>query len=149
MNTILDGSHGSKPRFAGGAHAGTRLAGKSVLLVEDEEIVAEVISEVVAPCVRSFHTAPDGVEALANVMERDYDVILLDIAMPRMNGMVFYGHLRALKPYLMDRVIFITGDTETEAIREFIATSGCRFLDKPFMVRDLMGVMAGIDNRAA
>lgn len=149
MNTILGGAHGLKPTQTGRAHAGQRLAGKSVLLVEDEEIVAEVIFEVLGPAVRSFHTAPDGVEALALVMERDYDVILLDIAMPRMNGMKFYEHLSALKPYLAGRVIFITGDTETEGIREFISTSGCRFLDKPFMVKDLMDVMAGIDTCAA
>lgn len=146
MNVIHGTAHGLT---TGVAHDDRSLSGRSVLLVEDEEIVAEVIFEVVAPAVRSFHTAPDGVEALAAVMERDYDVILLDIAMPRMNGMKFYEHLKRLKPYLLGRVVFITGDTETEGVREFISTSGCRFLDKPFMVKDLMGVMAGIDTCAA
>lgn len=118
-----------------------RLAGKSFLMVDDEDIVVEVIEEVLAPVASRLETASNGMDALAKVSESDFDFILLDIEMPKMNGMEFYGYIKKLKPHLLKNIIFITGDTETDLTRNFINDSGCRFLDKPFMIRDLLMIM--------
>ncbi|MDP2690069.1 MAG: response regulator [Deltaproteobacteria bacterium] len=120
------------------------LAGKSVLMVDDEEIVGDVIKEVLLPAVSVLDVVGDGAEALARIVERDYDIILLDIEMPKMSGMEFFRHLKNMKPHLASRTIFITGDTETPSTRSFILKSGCRYLDKPFMIRDLLKTMAGL-----
>jgi len=125
------------------------ISGRSVLMVDDEEVVVDVVREVVGDCVEVFDVAVDGIEALEKVMKRDYDFILLDIMMPRMDGMEFYKHLREIKPRLLPQIIFITGDTETESTQTFIRTSGCRFLDKPFMIKDLLEVLDGFAFRPA
>ncbi|MBI1912958.1 MAG: response regulator [Deltaproteobacteria bacterium] len=120
------------------------LSGKAVLLVDDEEIVTDVIREVLSPAVELLETATNGEEALAKIMEMDFDFILLDIEMPKMNGMELYRYVKEIKPHLLERIIFITGDTETALTRTFIMKSECRYLDKPFMLRDLFRVMISL-----
>jgi len=121
--------------------------GKSVLLVDDESIVVDVIREVMGQMVSVFESASNGIEALAHLQDRDFDFILMDIEMPRMNGMELFKWLAETRPHLPGSVIFITGDTETEATREFIRKTGCMFLDKPFMLKDLFAVMAALEAR--
>lgn len=118
------------------------LSGRSVLMVEDEEVVVDVIKEVIGPIVSMIDTACNGEDALAKVLRQDFDHILLDIKMPRMSGMDFFSRLASLKPHLTKRVIFITGDTESEATRKFIRANGCSSLDKPFMIKELLNMMA-------
>lgn len=118
------------------------IEGRSVLLVDDEPIVVDVLSEVFEPLAEVFRSAANGIEALAILLDEDFDFILMDIEMPRMNGMELFRHIEEVKPYLIPRIIFITGDTETRATRDFIKRSGCRYIDKPFMLKDLFEVMA-------
>lgn len=131
--------------MTGAADSKVAFSGKSVLLVDDETIVVDVIREVLAPKVSVFEAASNGIEALAKITEADFDFILMDIEMPRMNGMELYRQLSETKPHLKRSVIFITGDTETEATRTFIMESGRLFLDKPFLLKELLCVMSELD----
>lgn len=131
----------------GAADLAGAFSGKSVLLVDDEAIVVDVIREVLAPRVSVFESASNGIEALAKITDADFDFILMDIEMPRMNGMELYRHIMETKPHLTHSVIFITGDTETEATRTFIRNTGCMFLDKPFMLKDLFFIMSALDGK--
>ena len=119
-----------------------KLSGKSLLMVDDEGVVVDVVREVVGPSMGVFDAAADGVEALLKIMDADYDFILLDIKMPRMDGIELYAYIKTIKPYLLPRVIFITGDTETERTRNFIRETGCPSIDKPFLIKELLDLMA-------
>ncbi|MBI5886698.1 MAG: response regulator [Deltaproteobacteria bacterium] len=121
-----------------------RLAGKSVLLAEDESIVVDVIREVVAPFVLTLDVANDGPDALACIMRRDYDILLLDLKMPRMNGLKLFDYIRDIKPHLLDRIIIVTGDAESEHVKTFIKTSGCQCLAKPFKIKELFDAISSI-----
>lgn len=120
------------------------LDGKTVLLAEDEEIIVDVIREVVGPFVVALDIACDGPDALARIMRRDYDIILLDIKMPRMSGIALFSYIRDIKPHLLNRIIVITGDAESEHVKTFLKNSGCPNLAKPFKIKDLFEAMAGI-----
>ncbi|MBI5887901.1 MAG: response regulator [Deltaproteobacteria bacterium] len=120
---------------------GGALSGRTLLMVDDETVVIDVVKEVVGPAVGAFDTAADGVEALLKIMDADYDFILLDVKMPKMDGIEFYNHVKTMKPYLLTRVIFITGDTETERTRNFIRDTGCPSIDKPFLIKELLDLM--------
>lgn len=114
-------------------------------MVDDETVVVDVIKEVVGPLMSGFDTAADGIKALAMLADSDYDFILLDIKMPRMDGIELYRHIKNIKPYLTGRIIFITGDTETERTRNFICETGCRSIDKPFTIKELLDIMTSGD----
>lgn len=119
----------------------SKLAGKSVLIVDDEDEVLKAVKESLGPrlsCVDGFN---GGYAALDAVMDRDYDFILLDIRMPGINGMELYRKISEAKPYLSERVIFLTGDTENEATEAFVKLTGCRCLAKPFAMKELLDVM--------
>ncbi|MEO5370778.1 MAG: response regulator [Magnetococcus sp. DMHC-1] len=63
-----------------------RIGGARVLLVEDNAINRQVAGEILANIGLVVDVAHDGKEALAKVMEADYDIVLMDIQMPVMDG---------------------------------------------------------------
>ncbi len=119
----------------------SKLAGKSVLIVDDEEGVLKAVKESLWPRMSGVDAFNDGYKAIDAVMDRDYDFILLDIKMPGINGMEFYRKISEAKPYLSERVIFLTGDTENETTESFVKLTGCRCLAKPFALTELLNVM--------
>lgn len=125
-----------------------RLVSKSVLIIDDEKEVLNAIMEVVSANVPKIETIFDSKDALEKIKCCDYDFIFLDIKMPGMDGMELYGKIKEYKPYLAERIVFITGDTETKKTAEFLKLTGCRYLAKPFGIQDLLGAMCEISNKA-
>lgn len=70
------------------------LNGKKVLVVEDEKSLLSVICEKLSNEGLSVFQAKDGVEGLAMSLKNHPDMILLDILMPKMNGIDMLKHLR-------------------------------------------------------
>lgn len=62
---------------------------RSVLLVEDEEILRDTYQIILSTEPYEITTARDGEDALTLVRERSFDLILLDIMMPRLDGIAF------------------------------------------------------------
>jgi len=119
----------------------TRLAGKTVLIVDDEAGVVKAVTDGISPSVASVEGASDGKAAYDALMDNDYDLVLLDIKMPGMSGIELYRKINETKPYLGQRVIFLTGDVENEATASFLKLTGCRYLSKPFGIKDLLDAM--------
>lgn len=126
----------------------TVLKDRSVMIVDDEEGVLRAVKESMLPKVACCDIFNDGQAAIEALMDRDYDAILLDIKMPGVNGMEFYRRISDAKPYLSERVIFLTGDTENEATESFIKLTGCRYLEKPFTLKELLNLMCSHDTGA-
>jgi CheY-like chemotaxis protein len=82
--------------------------------------------------------AGDGEEALARVRQNNYDVVICDLKMPRVDGMTLYRAIAAGRPSLARRVIFVTGDVAGPDAQRFLEESGCRWLAKPFRLGDLL-----------
>jgi signal transduction histidine kinase/BarA-like signal transduction histidine kinase len=116
----------------------TTLEGVRVLLVEDEKALATAMSEALAHAGLVVDMAGDGEEALARVRQRQYDVVVCDLKMPRVSGMMLYRAMAAVAPALSRRVIFVTGDVAATEAERFLADSGCRWLVKPFRIGDLL-----------
>jgi len=117
------------------------LADKSVIIIDDEEAVLKSLQEVLGRVVGSVDAYSDGQEALDTIMDNEYDFVLMDIRMPGMNGMELYSRIKAVKPYLAEKILFLTGDTENEATSAFIKLTGCACLSKPFTGDELLSVM--------
>lgn len=120
-----------------------KLSGSSVLVVDDEEMVVDVIREALSPIVSMLETATSGEEALVKAVKRDFDSILLDVNMPVMNGMEFFRLIKLLKPHLSSRIILMTGDVKGVTTGSFVRSSGCRTVEKPFGICELLEAMAG------
>jgi signal transduction histidine kinase len=113
-------------------------AGAVVLVVEDEAALGAAVAESLADAGFVVDRAGDGEEALARVAARTYDLIICDLKMPRVDGMTFYRTLERDHPEAARRILFVTGDVAGTEAGRFLDETGCRWLAKPFRLRDLL-----------
>jgi CheY-like chemotaxis protein len=103
-----------------------------ILYVEDNEVNRKVISQMLSAGAVQMDEAEDGAAGLAMVQDHDYDLILMDLRMPRMDGLTAIRHLRARtdgKATLP--VIVITADIATEVQANCRAAGADDVLQKP------------------
>ena len=112
--------------------------GLRVLVVEDEPALAQAVSEALVDAGFKVDCASDGEEGLTRLTEADYDLIVCDLKMPRIDGMQFYRAMAAATPALARRVIFVTGDVAGTDAERFLEETGCRWLSKPFRLGDVL-----------
>ncbi len=114
--------------------------GSTALVVEDEAALGTAVAEALADVGFKVDRAGDGEEALERVKERPYDLIICDLKMPRLDGTAFYRTLAVTYPALARRIVFVTGDVAGTEAGRFLEESGCRWLAKPFRLRDLLRI---------
>lgn len=112
--------------------------GLRVLVVEDEPALAMAVSEALEDAGFTVDRAGDGEEGLTRLTEANYDLIVCDLKMPRIDGMQFYRAMAAATPALARRVIFVTGDVAGTDAERFLEETACRWLSKPFRLGDLL-----------
>jgi DNA-binding response OmpR family regulator len=112
--------------------------GASILLVEDETLLATAVSDALRDAGYLVQRASDGEEALALVRAQSFDLVICDLKMPRLDGKAFYRTVSESVPALARRVIFVTGDVAATDAEKFLEESGCRWLAKPFRLGDLL-----------
>jgi CheY-like chemotaxis protein len=113
-------------------------SGASVLVVEDEAALGAAVAEALADAGFAVQLARDGLEALERVRAGTYDLIVCDLKMPRLDGMSFYRRIAADEPILAGKVLFVTGDVAGTEAERFLEETGCRWLPKPFRLKDLL-----------
>ncbi|OGL42242.1 MAG: two-component system response regulator [Candidatus Schekmanbacteria bacterium RBG_13_48_7] len=112
------------------------MPGEKVLLVDDEEEFTSVLSERMESRGLNVDIADSGISALDKVHEHPYDVIILDLAMPGMDGIETLKRIRELNPDL--QVILLTGHATLEKGVEAVKLGAMDFLEKPADIQQLM-----------
>ena len=112
--------------------------GATVLVVEDEAALGAAVAEAMADAGFTVERAGDGVEALQRVKQQHFDLIVCDLKMPRLDGMAFYRELERDHPEMTRRILFVTGDVAGTEAERFLDEGGCRWLAKPFRLKDLL-----------
>ena len=106
-----------------------------ILLVDDEEIVLRSCRRILERDDYEIDIARDGLEALQKVNENDYGVMILDIMMPRMDGMEVLRRVKEARPDM--EVIMITGLHEITTAVKAMKLGAFDYLPKPFEPEDL------------
>ena len=115
---------------------------KRILVVEDEPAISQVCLRVLVSEGFEVEIAVNGVEAEDKLRERDeYDLILIDIRTPLMNGKELYQYITEKHPELVERVIFTSGDVMSGDTESFLEQSGRAFLPKPFAPDQLRAIV--------
>lgn len=115
--------------------------GYRILVVDDEFDVGRIISDALERDGHAVEIARSGTIAMEKIKFQPYDVILSDIRMPGMDGPGLYRALNAARPDQIDRLAFITGDTLTPKVREFLETSERPYLEKPVRPKDVRNLV--------
>jgi CheY-like chemotaxis protein len=114
-----------------------------VLVVDDEPAICRMLERVLRP--HQVVAEVSALPALERLRRReDYDVLLCDLVMPGMSGVEFFQALRALRPELAPRIVFMTGGTSSPDLEEFLRSVDNRRVLKPFEVAELRQVVGSV-----
>jgi CheY-like chemotaxis protein len=92
--------------------------------------------------------AASGNAALQRINERDYDLILSDLKMPDLDGPGLFEQLRQTRPQLLERLIFVTGDTLGVTANEFLQRTGRPLIEKPFVPDEVIQIVRHVLSQA-
>jgi len=124
-----------------GAAAGPPLAGARILLVEDNSINQQVAREILERFGARVAVARHGGEAVDMVQAAGYDVVLMDVQMPVMDGLAATRHIRAL-PQLADLpIVALTAHALTEDRDRCLAAGMNDYLTKPIDADQLLATL--------
>ena len=127
--------------------AARRASGRSILVIDDEASIREVLLILLSRDGHDVETVADGLAALERLAERDFDLIITDVRMPGVDGIEFYSRVRAWSPAVAERIVFTTGDIVNPTTRDFLASVQNRTLQKPFSLAEVRDVIAALLKR--
>ncbi len=110
---------------------------KRILVVEDELEITRVCRRTLVPEGHEVDIATNGAMAEQMLLKEDYDLIIIDIKLPVMNGKQLYQYMNERYPELVGKTIFTTGDVLGDETQYFLEQSGRPFLPKPFTPEEL------------
>jgi len=120
----------------------------SILVVDDEPRLLEGVRWILEAEGCRVLTALDGIEALAVLQSQPVDLILADIAMPRMNGYQLYERVCENPQWVGIPFVFLTARAMDSDIRYGVELGADDYLTKPFASEDLLAVVRGKLRRA-
>lgn len=107
-----------------------------LLIVDDEKDFVEVLAQRLETRGFRVKTAPTGKGALDRIREQDFDVVILDVMMPGLNGIETLQEIKKLKP--LTEVILLTGYGALDMAIEGMKLGAYDYLLKPTDLPDLV-----------
>ena len=117
---------------------------KRILIVEDDPMVADVIGDIVATLGFESVLANNGAAVFERFEETDFDLVIMDLELPAMNGFDVACRLKRMDPGV--RILFSTGYSDTIDLIDLSEPSYCGIIRKPF---DLVGIQTAIEKALA
>jgi DNA-binding response OmpR family regulator len=120
-----------------------------VLVVDDEEPILDLIRETLPPSGYRVDVVTNCRDALSQVKSIPYDLVILDLLLPDMNGFVLSQEISRLRPRLKDRILFISAVLFGKNTVEHLSSMGAGFLPKPFETTSLLEAVEKISRPQA
>ena len=108
---------------------------KKILVVEDDRAIRLLLTQLMKTAGYSVDSAADGQEGLEKLKKKKYDLMLLDVWMPRLNGLEVLAKLRD-EPG-RPKVIVMTADNTPETLLTAVKEQAYHYLGKPFQPKVL------------
>jgi DNA-binding NtrC family response regulator len=103
---------------------------KRILIADDEDVVIRSCLRILPDDLYQIETARNGLEAIEMVAENDYDMLILDIMMPKLTGMEVLQRVKETHPDI--DVIMITGLNQIDTAVKAMKLGAFDYLPKPF-----------------
>lgn len=116
-----------------------------ILIVEDEIALAEALSEILKRNKYNVDAVYDGDDGLSYAMTGIYDCIILDIMLPKMNGIDVLRILR--RKHISTPVLLLTAKSEVEDKINGLDSGADDFLTKPFITGELLARVRALTRR--
>jgi len=112
------------------------LNSRSILVVDDEEALRSVLSSELSGEGYQVETASDGDEAISTIQNKKFDLILLDIKMPKVDGFEVLKFIKKTHPGV--KVIMLTAFADLKNAIESKKLGAEDFISKPYDLVDLL-----------
>jgi DNA-binding NtrC family response regulator len=123
------------------------MAGYRVLLVDDEEEYTRTMTERMEVRGIKLHVANSGEEAIEKVKQKNYDAILLDLAMPGLDGIETLKQLRKIDSDL--QIIMLTGQATVQKSVNAMKHGASDLMEKPVDLQDLLSKIEEASSKKA
>jgi two-component system response regulator RegX3 len=107
-----------------------------ILIVEDDQAIRNGLSDVLVYNGYTVYGAEDGGEGLETILNEQFDLVLLDVMLPTLDGFSICRRVREKKPY--QSVIMITAKGSEDDIVAGFKAGADDYLPKPFSLRELI-----------
>jgi len=126
----------SVPPAAGAPTTPRRLQSTpEILVIDDEDFITRMVEEALRRRLGSrVERVHDGRLALARLEAREYDLVISDVRMPGFDGFALVDRLREIRPAVLERFVFMTGDAGGCDLDQRLCELGLPVLRKPFAV---------------
>ena len=115
---------------------------KSILIVDDDEMVLMALSELLKPEGYDIDSVGSAKEALNKINEKRYDLLILDIIMPEMNGLELCRKIRTREDYDEIPIVFLTAKSREDDRALGIEAGANLFLSKPISPDKLLKIVS-------
>jgi signal transduction histidine kinase len=112
---------------------------RSVLIADDEQVIRDLFVKLLNREGYVVSTAVDGLETLEKIRKDSFNVVILDLKMPKMGGMELLDKIRALNEDLM--IIVVTGYATVDTAKEAIKKGCFDYITKPFNTEDISNII--------
>ncbi len=110
----------------------------AILVIDDEAGMRDMLCRAFADAGCDTASAPDGPKGLALAREREFDLVILDMSMPKMNGLEVLGGIKEIRPDLP--VIMVTAYGSAHTAIEALRLGAYDYITKPFDLDELQVV---------
>ncbi len=117
----------------------------TVLVADDNEVAQRLCRRVLEKAGHRVLTASDGQEAVTIELAQSPDMILMDVAMPGMDGLEAMRQIKAQKPEMT--IVIASAHSMASDRERFLAAGADDVLSKPFKLTDLTGVVDRLTHR--
>ena len=111
---------------------------KRLLIVDDSYPIRKVLRSMFTDRGFSVETAPDGMEAQEMLEKNRYDILLIDLNMPVLNGIELYRRIEGRNPRIESKIIFMSADSPGPRMRRFFTNINRPLLKKPFTISEFL-----------
>ena len=112
----------------------------AVLVVDDDQAIRRLVSTVLLRKGYTVDTAADGLEAVLKLGVMEFDVIILDLMMPNLDGFTFIETFAQHDPERLRKIV-VTSAASIATIRSRTAGLSLRILPKPFDIAQLVAMV--------
>ena len=120
----------------------------NILVVDDSPTMRKMVIAALDPMQARFGEAGDGLEAIEQLALGHYELLILDLSMPEMDGLEVLAFLRGSEPYRRLPVLVLTTCSDDETRESAVRAGANLFMIKPFQPAELMAAVEGLVTKA-